>query len=353
MRDKSKSRFLVPAAVLFCILYLFLALRPLGTELHFSPDWTTDIAQVKEQKQNDERIPFRLGQNIGYFTPDGRTVSSITFPFKASISDDWYAVYGTDSSSSAFFHSDGTPAGIINQYGFPFFYGNKIYIFLPGGSSFMQCKETGEKLWQYEYYAPITSFASSAGGTVAGFADGSITSFANDGSITQQFAPGGSDYQVILGTGISKSGNLVACVCGQHKQRFVLSEKDGNHSKILFHEFLDKEQTKQVLVKFNNNDDTVYYDYNGSLGIVDVKKLKSCRIPLEGSIIQIEESTVDSLVFILSRNNGSYTVTALEPFNHPAGSFSYSAQSSFIQVRGDALFVGRDNKISRLTISRK
>jgi hypothetical protein len=353
MERKAKYTILVPIAIVFCILYLFFALRPLGTELHFSPDWTVDIAQVKERKQDDELIPFRLGQNIGYFTSDGRVVSSLTFPFKAAISDKWYALYGADNVGIPFFSADGTQAGTLTTYGFPYFEDDRIYDFLPGGSSFVQCDNIGNIQWRYEYYAPITAFDSSEGGTVAGFADGTITSFTKDGKVSQQFAPGGSDFPIILGTGISKSGNLIACVSGQKKQRFVLSQKDGDHSKIIFHEFLDKDQTKQVIVKFNKKDDMVYYDYNGSLGIVDVKKLKSSHIPLEGSIVQIEESDVDSLMFILSRTGSMYTVTALEPFDHPAASFTFKANAAFIQVRGNALFVGKDNKISRMTISRK
>lgn len=353
MNVKGKSRFLIPAAIIFCILYIFLATRPLSTELHFIPDWTEDISLIRERKAEDTLIPFRLGQNIGYFTPDGRIVSAVTFPNKAAVSDTWYAVYGSDNSATPFFHADGTPAGTINAYGFPFFDEDRIYVFLPGGSSLMKCDAQGNKIWQYESYAPITAFSSSSGGTAVGFADGQIVSFTNTGDISQQFAPGGSNLSVILGVSISKNGNLVACVSGQEKQRFVLAERDGSHSKIIFHEYLDKEQTRQVLIKFNQKDDTVYYDYNGSLGIVDIKRLKSSSIKLDGSIIQIEESSVDNLVFILSRNGSTYTVTALEPFDHPAGSFSYKAQSSFIQIRGDELFVGKDNKISRITISRK
>lgn len=353
MKTKVNLKFLILIAVAFCILYIFLALTPLGTELHFIPDWTEDITRIKPQQPTDKLIPYRLGQNIGYFTADGRIVSTIAFPCKAAISDTWYTMYGYDNASTTFFHADGTPAGTIEAYGFPYFDDDRIFVMLPGGCSFARFDETGSKLWNYESFAPITAFSSSAGGTAAGFADGTIVTFSNDGKITQQFQPGGSDFPVILGLAISKNGNMVASVSGQHKQRFILAQKDGDHTKIIFHKYLEKEQTKQLLVKFNRRDDMVYYDYNGSLGIIDVKSLKSSNINLEGSIVQIEESTVDSLVFILSRNGKEYTVTALEPFDHPAGSFSFVADHAFIQVRDNALFVGKDNKISRLTIARK
>src|SRR5574344_187848 len=119
--EKAKTNVLVLVAVIFSVLYIFLALRPLGTELHLSPDWTVDISQIKEEKDGDELIPFRLGQNIGYFTPDGRVVSSLSFPFKASISNKWYALYGADNMSTPFYTAEGIQAGDLSMYGFPFF----------------------------------------------------------------------------------------------------------------------------------------------------------------------------------------------------------------------------------------
>ncbi|MFA6937248.1 MAG: hypothetical protein WCQ67_03355 [Treponema sp.] len=353
MKNKEKSHILILSAIIFCILYIIFAFKPLGSELNLSPDWTEDISRIKKTNSKDKLIPFRLGQNIGYFTPDGKIASSISFPCKASISKTFYTTFSEDNSSAPLNYADGSLAATLNYSGFPFFDDDRIFVFLPGGSSFLQCDIRGNKIWQYESYSPITSFDSSENGTVAGYADGSIVSFTKSGKISQQFSPGGSTFAVILGTGISNDGSMIASVSGQDKQRFVLAKKDGEHSKVIFHEYLEKDQTKQVLVKFNKKDNTVYYDCNGYLGIVDIEKLKSAKIPLDGEIIQIEESSVDSLVFILSKKGTTYSVTILEPFNNSLGSFSFEADSAFIQVSGNALFVGRDTKISRLTISRK
>ena len=106
-------------------------------------------------------------------------------------------------------------------------------------------------------------------------------------------------------------------------------------------------------MKFNRSANTVWYGYKGGLGIVDLKKLNSYKIPLKGTVIQIEEAENSEFTYILSRENSKCTVTVLEPFNQVAASFSFTAESAFIQVNKDSLFIGRDNKISRLTVSRK
>ncbi len=352
MEKKKRNRIIIGISI-FCVIYVIFALRPLGTELHLSPEWTVSIDRLKEKKDGDVPIPFQLGQSIGYFTEDGRIITSLTYPFNSAISSTYYATYGADNIKTSFFRADGNEAGSISIPGFPFFDEDRIFVFLPGGSAVVQCDMDGKKRWEYESYAPITSFASSKGGTVIGFADGVIVSLTPDGSIDQRYSPGGSETDIILGTGISEDGSLIACISGQNQQRFVVSARNGEHSKIIFHEYLPQDFNRQVMVKFNRKSDTVYYNYNGGLGILSLDRLKSSHIPLEGYVVQIEEAEMDGMVFILSRKDRRFTVTVLEPFAHPVATFQFDAESAFIQVRDNALFVGRDNKISKLSISKR
>lgn len=350
---KTRTKILIPAAILFCILYMVFAFRQMGTELAFTPEWTEDISHVKTIQKEDELIPFRLGQSLGYFTPEGKIVTSLSFPSKASISDCYYATFNENNSSTKVYNKKNEIVSILKYSGFPYFDEDRIFVMMPGGTSFIQCNERGDQLWRYEYFAPITAFASSKAGTVAGFADGTIISFSKDGNVEQQFAPGGSNIPVILGADISEDGSMIACICGQNKQRFVLARKDVDHSKIIFHEYFDKDQTKQLFVKFNKANDTVYFDAGNAVGILDINTLKSSRVEVPGSVIQIEESSVDGLVFVLSRKGRSNTVTVIEPVDNSLGHFSFDCDCSFINVKDDALFVGMDNKISRVTVSRK
>ncbi len=350
---KKRKHIIAVCVTLFCVLYIILALRPLGTELHLTPEWTEDVSHVQEAAADDELIPYKMGLSIGYFTPDGKVVSHIPYPVKSAISSSYYSTFGTDNTSAAFYSNSGEYLGNIEEAGFPFFDKERIFVFLAGGNSFVKCDSSGKREWIYESYAPITAFGSSRGGIVAGFADGTIASFTPDGKISQRFMPGGSNVPVILGAGISSDGNKLACVSGRDQQRFVVAEKNGEHSKIIFHEYLPKDFTRQVIVKFSLDDRTVFYNFNGGLGIVNLDTLKSSSIPLSGAISQIEESETNGLVYVLSRDGGTYTVTIIEPFDHKVAQFSFQGSAACIQVAGDAVFVGRDNKISRFTVSRR
>ena len=355
MKDKQKSKIktLIISLSVFCVLYIIYAVRPLGTELHLSPEWTEDISRVKETDPDDILIPYRLGYNIGYFTPDGKIASNRKFNFQASIDKDFWAIYQNNNTSCDIYDKSDNLLFTLKESGFPFFEEDRIFLFFPGGTSFARYDMQGNKLWQYEGYSPITAFASSKALTVAGLADGTIVSINNDGIIEQQFSPGGSETEIIMGIAVSADGQLIAAVTGQNHQRVIVAQKNGEHSKIIFHEYLDADFKEQVAVSFNKKCDTVYFNYKGGLGIIDLVKLKSSHIPIEGIISQIEESDNPNLVFVLSHDGNNYQITAIEPFDNNAGSFNFEAENSFIQIYKDALFIGRNNKISRISISRR
>ncbi len=387
-KKKSKKNLFIAIGI-FCFLYIVLALRPLSTELHFSPQWTQSIFKAEKEgspvnfyaeneisaaskneinveenqsenqsenqtdREKDIFIPFKLGQNLGYFSPDGKIYSRIAYPFKAAVSENFYCTYGSSNSKTPFFSPDGKFLGNIEEFGFPFFDKDKIFVFLPGGNSFALCGSDGKKIWTYESYAPITAFASSENGIAAGFSDGRIVSLSMDGKIDQNFAPGGSESEVILGCAISNDGKKLATVSGHKRQRFSVAENSKGHSRIIFHEFVPNETKHQVLVKFNEDQNLVYYGYKNGIGIVDLKKLKSRHIEIPGNIVQIEKSSVENMLFVLSRENSTYTVSAIESPYNKAAQFSFEASCAFIQTRGNELFVGRNDKISLMSISRK
>ncbi len=353
MKKKRNYKLVIITAV-FCFIYIQFAFKPLGSELHLTPDWTFSITRpAQEIDETDKLIPFKLGQTIGYFTENGKLASSITYNFNAAISSDFYATYNADNTVTKVLTPSGEEKTSIKAAGFPYFSEDRLFVFLPGGTSVAHFSDSGEKLWQYESYAPITAFSSTKGGSVIGFADGNIVSLDSNGTVNQQFYPGGSDIPVISGADISEDGHLIACVCGQKKQRFVVSEKNGEHSKIIFHEYLDEETNSQVLVKFNKKADTIYYNHKNGIGVVNLQESKSSHIPLKGIITQIEESEENNLIFILSKNNDTYTLSILEPFDQILSQTSFKAKSSFIQIRGDYVFMGRDDTISRMTISKQ
>lgn len=353
-----KVPVLIPICIIFSVLYIIFSARPLSKELTFRPEWSIDASRiVKSTQETSEEefknaIPFRTAQNAGYFTSSGKILTLFSFPYKTAISSKFYAPYTTNTAAIDFFNADGSKAGTIAQTGFPFFSENGQYLFLPGGSSFASIANSGEIQWTYDGSCPITAFATSKSGCAVGYADGEIVTFDNDGEISQEFNPGGSNYPVILGLAISDSGKYTACVTGQESQRFVLSVKNGSHTEVLFHTYLSSSVTRQVPVLFSRSERSVFYHWAEGIGIVELPDGKHSQIKIPGKILSIKEGS-DSTIYVLSRLADTCTISVIQHPGTLAGSFSFTASNAFIAVQDENLYIGRDNTISKLLIERK
>lgn len=354
MKNKKGIPFFLLFAVLITIVYIALAAKPLTEEFQFTPIWKINIsAPITQTVEKDKKkLAFHLGQSVGYFTEDGEITLLKSFPAKADISDYYFAIYNSGAKNTEFFNNNGEIAGYIKAEGFPYFAEQIIYVFLPGGCSFSKCTQTGDIQWTYEGTIPITAFAANDNHTAAGFADGTIKVLNNaDGQTEVNFAPGGSDYPVILGLDISSDGKYVASISGHKKQRFVLSRREGNQQKIIYHKFFENDLPYRTIVRFCKDSRRILYNFPQGLDIYDIEDKKSKFIDIKDKIISVKET--DDMIFLLSKEKKKYTVSLVDSTNTLEGSFSFTAESAFINTYDNNLYVGRDNSISRIKVSKE
>ena len=358
MKIKANLHIIIAASVGFLILYIFIAPRTLSKELQLIPQWTTSVLQLNSESIDAStlQMPFLLGQNMGYFTQDGKITLIESFPFHAAISSSYRASYAPDStrihvyklessSNQADFYLEGT--------GFPFFVEDRIYLFTPGGYGLAQYSQEEGKLWQFEHSSPIVTISSSPAGTAVGYADGVIFTFSPTGELVQTFEPGGSTYPIILGTALSPSGTQLACVSGIDQQRFVLTQQKNGVNKVVFHTYLEKDQRNSVLVQFSKDESRVFYASGTGIGIVDCNLLEKKEIPLKGNILAIEECDTNELICVLTKESGRYNIYLIENNGTLIGSFGFKAQAAFITVADGNLYVGRDTQISKIDLTKE
>lgn len=352
MKKKNSVSLIIFLVVFFTILYVLLAAKPLAKEYQFTPVWkiSTSNPTVKNSISQN-KMYYHLGQTAGYFTENGDITLNLTFPSKISISNTYFAPYENDSTNIPFFNADNEQVGIIQATGFPYFVDDQIYVFSPGGSSFAKCLSNGDVTWRYEGTIPLTSFSAKQKYTAIGLADGTIKVFENETGLNEiSFEIGGSDFPVILGLDISLDGQYVACISGHDKQRFVLSHKEENQQKIIFHKFLDSDSPYRTSVYFAKNSPRVLYNYGDKLGIYDFSSSKNKELSIKNKIISIKEN--EDFIFLLSKNKNDYTVSIIENTNTKEGEFSFKAQTAFIQVQENKLYIGKDNSIACIDLTK-
>ena len=80
MKTKKTRSFYITLALILCAVYIIFAIKPLGFEYQLTPGWKIDVTNptISEPEENERLLHFKLGQNIGYFTEDGKVTNFIS-----------------------------------------------------------------------------------------------------------------------------------------------------------------------------------------------------------------------------------------------------------------------------------
>lgn len=338
----------------FFILYIFLGFKPLKKNLQLTPKWTRSLIKTSNfyYSDNNRPIPFKIGQKWGYFNENGNIYTALTTQKKIALSPYYNAEYDAGNNQITFYNSLGEKQGTFHNHGNPYFHEKSIFFFYAGGNAFSVNDNTGKILWQYEDYTPITAFSASQGGCAAGFADGKILCFGQDGSIRLNIYPGGSTYEMIFGLALSKSGNYVASISGIDKQRLTLTHISNSQGKIFFHQYLDDTILEQTLVQFTENEHYAFFATKSGLKIVNIRKQEIKTIPFDEKILQIAETQNPELYFVLSKNKSKFSVRIISQNLEQIAKFSFKAQHAYLSAKYDSIYLGKDDTLSKIQIKR-
>lgn len=355
MNIKGNLKYLLAGSIVFLLVYLFLAAVPLGPDFYLEPSWVRQITADPEKELQDEilpdtAVPFRLGTMYGYFTPDGTIRMARDSSERIAISGHGWTTYPHNAQKTAISFTDGSADAIVDAPGYVHFHKERMYLFHPGGNGVSAINDSANILWTREHTAPITAFNSSPAGTVIGYADGNLTAVSPSGEILFSFWPGGSDYQVILGTAISNDGQLIACISGIERQRFIVAQRMSNQYRILFHVYLDGNLRREAYINFEQDGRFIFFETAEGLGIFDSKELESRILPITGTIEATGEDTAGSVFTVLAGENGTFTLYAIEQPDHIVGSANFPGSNAFLVQQGTTLFLGVDRSIMRIDI---
>lgn len=357
MNIKGNLKYLLAGSIVFLLVYLFLAAVPLGPDFYFEPSWVQQITIDPQPDEDTHRetfpdtaVPFRLGSLFGYFTPDGTVLLSRESEERIAISRQGWTTYPHNAQQTTISFTDGSAGAVITDPGYVHLHKDRMYLFHPGGNRVSALSDNADIIWTREHTAPVTAFNSSAAGTVIGYADGNLTAVSPSGEILFTFWPGGSEYQVILGTAISGDGQLIACISGVDRQRFIVAQRMSNQYRILFHAYLGGNLRREAYVSFEKSGRYIFFETADGLGIFDSKELDSRILPISGTIIATGEDTAGTVFTVLSQHNGEFTLSAIEQPDHIVGSARFPGSDAFLVQQGTTLFLGIDSSIMRIDV---
>jgi hypothetical protein len=324
-------------------------------------NWITSLETSYAEKIADDGrlIPFELGQYVGYVTDDGRFSVHRQKKAYISMSDSIWAEYGAQDASITV--KDGFDTDVFtikNGRGYPFFLDSKSFIIHSEQNSVSKVAgegpDAGKIVWTYDFASPLTCVDAAAGYLLAGTLDGTIELINSTGRRVYFSEPSGSRVSAVFGCALSKDGKKIALVSGLDKQRFVLIEQAGATWRITFHEFLEEGLRRNVFVYFVDDDSKVVFERENGLGLYDIKKHISYKIPLDGVVTAIENSGTDGLLFLItSRNGADKKLVGIKFPDAVILEALYDSPDSFLTRRGSRLFIGGKTTLASFTIAKK
>jgi hypothetical protein len=354
-KDKKKYHFLI--GFLIIIIYFFIAARPIPMELVLAPRWLSSVEsnypvifeeRTAEPGAAEEMFPFILGEKFGYIGGDGRFVLNRNVRGNVSISENFWAEYGAAPNRIEIIDSRGDVSAELSEpRGYPFFIDNRLFLIHEDQTSLTALDNRGNRLWTYDFAAPITDMDAAAGLVLVGSLDGTVELLDSSGKRIFFFEPGGSRLSVIYGCRISRDGTRLAVISGFDDQRFLLLEKLGDSYKVAYHEFLSDGFRRPVQISFINEDRWITFEIEGGLLLYNIGARNSIKLSLEGNVAALESSGTDNLFFAVTSQSGrKKQLVGIRLPNDIILQAPFSSEYIFLKRQGRRLYLGGGSTIA-------
>ncbi|MBU0927221.1 MAG: hypothetical protein KKA67_05695 [Spirochaetes bacterium] len=340
----------VLVSVVVILLYFFVFAEPLSPELSAVPRWKTDIDVLQAAAASApaaEPIAFSAGDRFGYFYPDGRLSFIAEAAGGAPVSDASYVSLEAAGGDRVLKRPDGATIASIESR-FPFYSGGRLFSAEKDGSGVAAYDSAGRAMWEYAFPCQLSAFSAGDGLVVGGTVDGWLEGVSLDGRRAFSFAPGGSRLPVVLGIGVSRSGDWVASVSGVDKQRLVVLGRGGVDYRVASHRYLDTDYREPVRVVVLDDDKHVLYRRSDGIGVWSVDGSVDEVLPVKADDFDVALDGSKGIAYLVARRGRKSEIVA---FRLPAtllGRIALPDYSEYARFSGSSAFVGGKTWLARL-----
>jgi hypothetical protein len=220
----------------------------------------------------------------------------------------------------------------------------------PDQATVSELGENGASRWAYQFPSIVTAFDASPELAVFGLMDGSLLGFDRSGKAVLDFAPGGSRIAGVYGVAVSPDGLYVAAITGADKQRLVVLEKRSIAYRVDYHRYLVSDYRRPVAIAFSSDGRRLAYESPAGIGIYDrvAREESVVSVPAVPSLAQTARDG-DLMVF-LSKKGGKKRLVCTAAPDRRVVDLPLDADRSFVMARGDAIFLGLDDRIVRMDL---
>ena len=330
-------------------LYLLLFPHPGGRETLVRPIWATGLVPGFPSPVKKE-LPiwaFRAGDSFGYGDLEGNIHFLGRSLHNLSLSDLGFINYGRVPDHVVFMNPRGEFQFSIKSYGYPLLEsgGQVLYSINTDRSGLKRIDSEGEILWSKSFPTLLTTIDLVAEQCLIGLMDGRALLIDAEGNVMYQYSPEGSRIPVLLGAAVSGDRNQIALISGIDPQVLVVIRRRAEEFVQDFRQELESDFRREVQMSFSPDARFLFYEVEGGLGVLDMRKKSSRRLAANGVL----ESMDSSSEFTVStfRLEGGSRLLIFRPLDSLFFSRELSAESVYVRVMGSALIVGIEGMLLR------
>jgi hypothetical protein len=364
---KEKKKYWIIIGLPIFIVYVFVAAQPIPLETILESRWLSSLESdylsimKEDQGGRDYLVPFKLGGRFGYADTQGRFVINRAIRdagsgnADVSLSEHRWAEFGATPAAISIRSPGGESLMTIeNSRGYPLFLDGKIFLLGEEQTSLSLVDDKGGLLWTYDFAAPLTSIDAAADLILTGSLDGIVELLNIAGTRIHSFEPGGSRLAVILGCRISRDGSRLAIISGYDDQRFLLQERFGGAYNTVYHEFLEDGFRHAVHISFIENDTWIAFERQGGMGLYEIETRRSVKAPLRGSMVALDETGGDGLIFAISSLGGqSKLLSAVRLPGVIVMEAPFKSETVFLSRRSPDIYVGGNTTLAAFELGKR
>jgi hypothetical protein len=346
---------------LLLLLYLLLFPRPAGKETLMRPIWATELNPGASSSGNAGLPiwPFQAGESFGYADLSGEIYYLDRRLHNLSLSEIGFINYGSVPDHVVFMNPRGEFQFSIRSYGYPLLEssGQVLYSINTDRSGLKRIDSEGEILWSKSFPTLLTTIAPVAEQCLVGLMDGRALLIDADGKVTYRYSAQPSRIPVLLGAAVSGDQNQIALISGIGPQTLVLVQRRAEEFVQDFRQELDSDYRREVQLRFSPDARFLFYEVDGGLSVLDVRKKSGARFLTNGVLESIDssleftaatfrlESATRLLIF--RPLDSLLLLRALSPEIAPETASGLSAEGVYVKVMGSALILGFDGVLLR------
>jgi len=340
--------FSVLGTIVVILVYFFVFAEPLSAELSAVPQWRVSLSTgvAGSVVDGSRLLAYAAGDRYGYFSPDGEVAFIAEAQAGAPISDISYIAPSSGKAAAALRNTRGEE---ITQFTatLPFYASGRLFSAEGDGTAIAAYDEYGRKDWSYSFSCQLGAFSAGDKLVVGGTVDGWLEGVDADGRNVFSFAPGGSRLPVVLGVGVSRSGDWVAAVTGIDKQRLVVLGRGGNDYRVASHRYLESAFREPVRVIVLEDDRHVLYRREDGIGVWAVDGSIDVVLPVRADTFDVALDDSSGIAYMVARRGKKSEIVA---FRLPAtllGRIALPDSSEFVRFSGSSAYIGGRTWLAR------